>query len=110
MLLFNDFSYAKRMKNVPHRKCLFPYLYFKFAYLSNIVRELFPFKYPIKLSALICGGIYAGVCIAGVLFAKATRKRLRRQTAKPFQKIGNTSLLRQALSPDAAILCPLLIS
>lgn len=39
------------------QKCLFPNLYFKFANLSNIMRALFPFKYPIILATLYLGGI-----------------------------------------------------
>ena len=30
-----------------HQNCLFPYLYFKFACLSNIIKLLFPLRYPI---------------------------------------------------------------
>ena len=41
---------------------LLPNLYFKFEYLSNILRVLFPFKYPIKLDILILGGISTNIC------------------------------------------------
>ena len=34
------------------QKCLFPYLYFRFACRSNIIRLLFPFRYPIVWDTL----------------------------------------------------------
>ena len=40
-----------------HQKCRFPYLYLRFACLSNIISVLFPFKYPTKSDTLIFGGI-----------------------------------------------------
>lgn len=42
--------------------CLFPYLYFKFACLSNIISVLFPFRYPTKLDTLILGRILTNIC------------------------------------------------
>ena len=42
---------------------LFPYLYFKFECISNIINELFPFKYPIILETLYFGGIDKSKCI-----------------------------------------------
>ena len=37
------------------QKCLFPYLYFRFACRSNIIRLLFPFRYPIIWDTLYFG-------------------------------------------------------
>ena len=45
------------------RKWRFPYLYFKLACLSNIIRLLLLFKYPIKLDTLKCGGIVTSIWI-----------------------------------------------
>ena len=45
-----------------HPKYLFPYLYFKFTCLSNIINVLFPFRYPTKLDTLILGGNSASIC------------------------------------------------
>ena len=44
-----------------HQKCRFPYLYFKFANLSNIIRALFPFNIPINLDTDIFGGIATNI-------------------------------------------------
>ena len=44
-----------------HQKFLDPYLYFKFACLSNIISELFPFRYPINCDTLKFGGISASI-------------------------------------------------
>ena len=44
-------------------KLLYPYLYFKFAYFSNIIKLLFPFKYPITWATLYLGGIDNYICI-----------------------------------------------
>lgn len=41
---------------VPSDQYLFPNLHFKFACLSNIIRALFPFRYPMKPDTLIFGG------------------------------------------------------
>ena len=41
----------------PHQKCRFPYLYFRFACLSKIIRPLLLFRYPMKLATLKCGSI-----------------------------------------------------
>lgn len=41
---------------------LLPNLYFKFACLSKIIKELLPFRYPIKLDTLILGGILTSIC------------------------------------------------
>ena len=38
-----------------------PYLYFKYACLSNIIKELFPFKYPIISDTLYFGGILTNI-------------------------------------------------
>ena len=46
-----------------HQNLRFPYLYFKFACLSNIINELFPFKYPMNDETLILGGILTSICI-----------------------------------------------
>ena len=45
----------------PHQNILFPYLYFKFACLSKIMRELFSFKYPTISDTLYCV-VYQSVC------------------------------------------------
>lgn len=45
------------------QKCLFPYLYFKFACLSKIIRLLFPFKYPITHVILYFGGKLISICM-----------------------------------------------
>lgn len=45
-----------------HQKCLFPYLYFKFACLSNIISELFPLRYPTICDTLYLGGIFTSIC------------------------------------------------
>ena len=39
------------------QKCLFPYLYFRFAWRSNIMRLLLPLRYPIICDTLYLGGI-----------------------------------------------------
>ena len=39
------------------------YIYFKFACSSNIIKLLFPFKYPIKDDTLILGGIFNNIWI-----------------------------------------------
>lgn len=39
------------------QKCLFPYLYFRLACRSNIIRLLFPFRYPIIWDTLYFGGM-----------------------------------------------------
>ena len=41
---------------------LFPYLYFKFECLSNIISKLFPFKYPMKYDTLYFGGVDTKIC------------------------------------------------
>ena len=43
------------------QKCLLPNLYFKFAWRSNIISALFPFRYPMKLDTLIFGGILTSI-------------------------------------------------
>ena len=43
---------------------LFPYLYFKFECITNIINELFPFRYHIKLGTLYFGGIDSSKCIS----------------------------------------------
>ena len=45
------------------QKLLFPYLYFKFACLSNIINDDFPFKYPMKFDIAIFGGILTNIWI-----------------------------------------------
>lgn len=42
-------------------KWRFPYLYPRFACLSNIISVLFPFKYPTKSDTLIFGGISTSI-------------------------------------------------
>ena len=44
-------------------KMVIPYLYFKFAYLSNTIKLFFLFKYPIKLDILKYGEISTSICI-----------------------------------------------
>ena len=44
------------------QKCLFPYLYFKFACRSNIINADLPFKYPINDDTLNFGGIITNMC------------------------------------------------
>ena len=44
-----------------HQKFLFPYLYFRLAYLSKIISVLLPFRYPIKLETEILGGIRTSI-------------------------------------------------
>ena len=39
------------------KKCLLPYLYFRLACLSNIIKLLFPLRYPTNRAILKCGGI-----------------------------------------------------
>ena len=46
-----------------HQKCLFPYFYFKFACLSNIIKLLLLFIYPTYCATLIWGGIATNMCI-----------------------------------------------
>ena len=46
-----------------HQKCLFPYLYFRFANRSNIISALFPFSIPINLDTDILGGIAISIWI-----------------------------------------------
>ena len=37
--------------------------YFRFAYFSNIIRLLFPFKYPMICDTLYFGGILTSICM-----------------------------------------------
>ena len=71
VLLYRFLILSYRVYIVPsYRKCRLPYLYFKFACPSNIIRELLPFIYPIKFATLICGGISTNICIwSGYAFA-----------------------------------------
>ena len=47
-----------------HQNVLFPYLYFKFTFLTKIIRELFPFKYPtISDNTVFWGSIPMRICI-----------------------------------------------
>jgi len=43
--------------------CLFPYFYFRFACLSNIINELFPFRYPTNWATLNFGGMLTNMWI-----------------------------------------------
>ena len=53
-----------RVRKIPlHQKFRLPYLYFKFACLSNIIKLLFPLRYPINCAILIYGGILTSICI-----------------------------------------------
>ena len=45
------------------QKCLSPYLYFKFACLSKIIRLLFPLRYPIICATLYLGGMLRSMWI-----------------------------------------------
>ena len=44
------------------QKCLFPNLYFRFAFLSNIINADFPFRYPINADTDNDGGIITSIC------------------------------------------------
>ena len=46
-----------------HQNDLVPYLYFRFACLSNIINVLLPLRYPINCDILMCGGILTKRCI-----------------------------------------------
>ena len=46
-----------------HSKCRFPYLYFRLANWSKIIRLLFPLRIPTNLLTLIFGGIVTSMCI-----------------------------------------------
>ena len=43
------------------QKCLFPYLYFRRAYRSNIIIVLLPFRYPINDDTLSFGGMLTNI-------------------------------------------------
>ena len=45
------------------QKCLFPYFYLRFACRSNIIRLLFPFRYPMIYDTLYFGGILISIWI-----------------------------------------------
>ena len=44
-----------------HQKWRLPYLYFRFACRSKIIRVLFPLRYPMNCDTLRCGGIHTNI-------------------------------------------------
>ena len=46
-----------------HQNFRYPYLYFKFAWRLNIIKLLFPFKYPTNVDTLIFGGMLTKIWI-----------------------------------------------
>ena len=49
------------------QKCLFPYLYFRLACRSNIIRLLFPFRYPIIWDTLYFGRMLISIWMCSFL-------------------------------------------
>ena len=46
-----------------HQKFLDPYLYFKFACLSKIIKLLFPLRNPMNCATLKYGGMLTSICM-----------------------------------------------
>lgn len=64
VFLYYAFVFAYRIHIIPlHQKLLLPYLYFKFACLSNIINVLLLLRNPTNCAILKYGGMLTSICI-----------------------------------------------